>query len=539
MQKKVEIFTLTLLLIFAFYCAISIGISWDFEMEVNRGNERLKYLFFQSSFENYKLAVSRVGEEFYPGFYTTLVSFIAKMFPKEYEFETWQLTNSLFSVLTVFGIYRISRNLFNKKVGKIIFLLYFLNPIFFGHMAMNPKDIIIAFANVWSTYIFIMYLQNQDQKEKCNRYILLAGLTVGLGTGMRLPFTITLIPLFFFVIIDIFFLKKIISPKFSFKKFAVHLLFVLLIAYLVTISFWPHVHKNIFTEPFKLALEATKFPLFGPSWILINGNFFATDQAPSLYIITNFFYKSPEFILLCYVIFIYFIFANRNFFLSQFNFFLNKIFLILFIFLFPTIVFIFLPYKIYDGLRLFLYLIPYFNIIPGLVIYYLIQNFDSLISKILLGTIASLFVYYLYIFVMLTPYQYSYLNLFTGNFSEAHKKFENDYWAISIKELVNKIPVETNLISNNEKVHIAFCGLPHNLVKRELNKIKKLKYEQKNLYANDVDYIMMTNRIVEDTNDNTLANLSTCFERFKGEKLVTVKRNGLVLSTIKKNLMKK
>ena len=90
MQKKVEIFTLTLLLIFVFYCAISIGISWDFEMEVNRGNERLKYLFFQSSFENYKLAVSRVGEEFYPGFYTTLVSFIAKMFPKEYEFETYK-----------------------------------------------------------------------------------------------------------------------------------------------------------------------------------------------------------------------------------------------------------------------------------------------------------------------------------------------------------------------------------------------------------------------------------------------------------------
>ena len=76
-----------------------------------------------------------------------------------------------------------------------------------------------------------------------------------------------------------------------------------------------------------------------------------------------------------------------------------------------------------------------------------------------------------------------------------------------LKNWLIKYLVETNLISNNEKVHIAFCGLPHNLAKRELNKIKKLKYEQKNLYANDVDYIMMTNRIVEDTNDNTLANL--------------------------------
>ena len=194
MQKKVEIFTLALLLIFAFYCALSIGISWDFDPEVNRGNERLKYILFQNSFEDYILASWNIGDEFYPAFYTTLTSFIAHLFPKKYEFEIWQLTNSIFSILTVFGIYRISSNLFNKKVGKIVFLLCFLNPIFFGHMAMNPKDTIIAFANVWSTYIFLRYLQNQNQKEKCNRYILLAGLTVGLGTGMRIPFIITLIP---------------------------------------------------------------------------------------------------------------------------------------------------------------------------------------------------------------------------------------------------------------------------------------------------------------------------------------------------------
>ena len=224
MQKKVEFFTLTLLLIFVFYCALTIGISWDFEMEVNRGNERLKYILFQNSFENYKIAARNIGDQFYPAFYTTLASFIAHMFPKKYEFEIWQLTNSLFSILTVFGIYRISSNLFNKKVGKIVFLLCFLNPIFFGHMAMNPKDTIIAFAHVWSTYIFLRYLKNQNRKDKCNRHILLGGLAIGVGTGMRLPFLITLIPLFFFAIIDILFFKKIISKEFSLKKFIIHLI---------------------------------------------------------------------------------------------------------------------------------------------------------------------------------------------------------------------------------------------------------------------------------------------------------------------------
>ena len=537
MLKKVEISTLTLLFIFVFYCALTIGISWDLEMEIERGNERLKYILFQNSFENYVIATKHIGGQYYPAFYTTFASFVAKLFPKKYEFEIWQLTNSLFSILTVFGIYRISSNLFNKKVGKIVFLLCFLNPIFFGHMAMNPKDTIIAFAHVWSTYIFLRYLKNQNRKDKCNRHILLGGLAIGVGTGMRLPFLITLIPLFFFAIIDILFFKKIISKEFSLKKFIIHLIVILLIAYLVTISFWPHAHKNIITEPFKLVLLLKNLNIpFGLTWGLLNGHFFYTGQPPNLYIIINFFYKSPEFILLCYAIFVYFIIANKKFFLSQFDFFWAKILLILFIFLLPTIFLIFSPYRVYDGLRLFLYLIPYFNIIPGLAIYYLIYNFNSLMPKLLLGVVGSLFAYYLFIFVLLTPYQYTYLNLFIGNFSNAHKKFENDYWAISIKELVKKIPKETNLISNNTEIKITFCGTPDSLVKKELKKLKNLKFEQQGLYAKDFDYVIMTNRILEDREDNILANVTTCFEKFKGENLITVERNGLILSTLRKKL---
>ena len=588
MSKKVELSIIGILFIFAFYCALIIGIPWDEGFEMMRGKERLKYLISLGSFKSYW---NYQSEEFNPGFYSTLAIFITNMFPKKFESDVFHLTNSLFSILTVFGIYRISSILFNKNVGKITFLLCFLNPIFFGHMAMNSKDTIVAFANVWSTYIFLRYLQNQS--KNCNRYILLAGLTIGIGTGVRIPFIITLIPLFFFAIIDIFFLKKITNLNFSFKKFVIHLIPVLFIAYLITISCWPQVHENIFTKPFEIAsnIGNTKTHIFGLPWMLFNGDFISTNQPPNSYIIVNFFYKSPEFILFCYVIFIYFIITNKKFFLSEFKFFLNKILLILFIFLFPTIYLIFLPYKVYDGLRLFLYLIPYFNIIPGLAIYYLIyksnslipkllsgvtaglflyyvfifipyrvydglriflyiipyfsiipaltiyyliNNFNRLMPKLLLGAITSLIIYYLFIFFSFTPYQYTYLNKFVGNLSNAHKKFENDYWATSTKELINKIPNETNFILNKTKIKIAFCGVPHNLGKRELNKLNNLSYEQKNLYAKDVDYIIMTNRAEQDIDNNTLANTKTCFEKFRGEDLVSVKRNGLMLSTIRK-----
>ena len=533
MLKKVEISILVLLFVFAFYCALIIGSSWDEIFEMNIGKERLKYLFSFGSYKDFDFYNSR----FYPGFYNTLAIFVTKMFPLKYEIEVWHLINCFFSILTIFGIYKISSQLFNKKAGKIIFLLCFLNPIFFGHMAMNVKDPLVAFAHVWSTYILLRYLKHQSSENNCYRYVFLVGLTIGLGTGVRLPFVITLIPLYLFALIDILLLKKITNQKFSFRKFIFHSLIVFLITYFITISFWPHVHTNIFTEPFKLFFTGID-ESFGVTSILFNGNIFETNKLPNSYLITNFFYKTPEFILICYLIFIFFIITQKNFFLAKFSFFWNKLLLILFIFLFPIILFTFVPYRVYDGLRLFIYTIPYFTIIPGLTIYYLVTNLNSLINKILSGLIVCLFVYYLAIFISFTPYQYTYLNKFVGNLSNAHNKFENDYWAVSIKELVNQIPNNKDLL-NNKELKLAFCGAADDNVKLYLKKIKNFQFKQVNWLTEDYDYIIMTNRVIEanknegGSDTDNLTGVKTCFDKFKGIDIITVSRNGLILSTLR------
>ena len=67
-------------------------------------------------------------------------------------------------------------------------------------------------------------------------------------------------------------------------------------------------------------------------------------------------------------------------------------------------------------------------------------------------------------------------------------------------------------------------------------KLKNLKFKQQGLYDKDFDYVIMTNRVLEDREDNILANVTTCFEKFKGEDLITVERNGLMLSTLRKKL---
>ena len=71
MLKKVEISTLVILIIFAFYCALTIGSSWDESYEMTLGKERLKYLFSFGSYKNYEFYRY---EEFYPEFYNTLAN---------------------------------------------------------------------------------------------------------------------------------------------------------------------------------------------------------------------------------------------------------------------------------------------------------------------------------------------------------------------------------------------------------------------------------------------------------------------------------
>jgi len=537
MTNKINNIIFYLLIIFSIYCALNIGMSWDTLGNIYQGNERLKYLFSFGSYDYLDYGDQR----FYPGFYTTLSTFIIKIFPKKYEIESLHLINLLFSISTIFGISKISGELFNKKVGKIVFILCFFNPIFFGHMAINQKDMLVAFSNIWSTYLIIKYLKNQHINEKRNRYVLLGSLAIGFGLGIRIAFLSTLIPIILTSIFYVLFYKKMINENFSNKKLILDLSKVFIISYILMISCWPDTHKNIFVLPFKLLFESFD-EVIGIPLGLLNGSLYNTAETPIYYLLINLLYKLPEFILFSYLVFFYLVKKNFIFFKSKFKLFNTKILLLLFIITFPNLLISISPYKIYDGLRLFLYLIPFICIIPGLTIYYLIIDYKNRVSKILLITIFSLFAYNLLIFFSLTPYQYTYLNLLNGNFSKSHKKFENDYWTVTLKDLVNQIPNNKELL-NKKGLKLTFCGVADDNVKFYLKKIKNFKFEQVDWLTEDYEYIVMTNRAFDVRGDgetmyaDNLLNVKTCFDRFKGVDVITVSRNGLLLSTIRKKII--
>jgi len=519
------------LLFYSIYCALTVGKSWDEGTHLKIGKSALDYLF---SFG--KIDSPGFYREHYSPIYWSLKYLFTLIFPLKYQIEANHFINLAFSFSAIIGIGKLSKELFNKEVGKIVFLILFFYPAFFGHMAFNSKDMLLAFCNVWIFYLIIRYFRKQNIEEKRTSYIISLGVLSALATGLEFVFFGTLIPVFIFAIIEIFFVKKIINKNFSNQKLYLDFLKIFLIFYFLLVLFWIDVHPNIFTLPFTFFLEhvslVTGDLMRGVPFNLLNGTYYLSWQVPKLHFLINFIYKSPEYLLACYIVFFLIIIKSNVFFKEKFEFFTYKLILITSLMLIPIVIGYVSPLIIYDGMRHFLWSIPYFCIIPGLTIYFLIKNFSSLKSKLSLIPLLILIAYFLFSFFSVTPYQYTYLNLFNGNIESRYQKFENDYWGVSIKELVKNIK-----FNKNKPINIAVCGAHPRVFKHLIKKGYTNLIPTKPQLA---DYIIMTNRTslvsgnltIESTNESV--KLMNCFDKFKGEDIFSVKRNGLSLSIFRK-----
>jgi hypothetical protein len=297
------------------------------------------------------------------------------------------------------------------------------------------------------------------------------------------------------------------------------------------VVFWIDTHPNIFVLPFKFFLEWAAIgeaSFRGYPYILVNGDYFIYKEIPKSYLFINFIYKSPEYFLLTYIIFLTIFLKSRNFFKKKFFLFNYKLTLITSMIIFPFVLLYFTPFSIYDGLRHVLWAIPYICIIPGLTIYYLVENINSIKVKLTLSLLSLFIIYFLFNFFLITPYQYTYLNILNGKIENRYKKFENDYWGSSIKELVNKVD-----LNKKSPISFATCGINQGVAKYYLKKRGYSNFRFGN--SKDSSYIIMTNRATfDDKNIYESENLTNCFDKFKGEDLFKVTKNGLLLSVIRK-----
>ena len=520
-KNKFIFYLILILVVYGVYCAVTIGKNWDSFFFINIGKERLSYLlsFGQRALDEHYVA------KMYPGIYNTLSAFFLSIFPNNFELEGYHLLNFTTSFFAAVGLYKLTKKIFNNECAILAFFIFFLNPIFFGHMAINDRDTVVIFSNIWITYYIFKYLDFNFNKNK--KYVYYIAVLLAIGLGVRFAFAVTLLPILLYCLYIIYKKKDLVK----FKFIILDALKILLISIFFIILFWTSTHKNLITEPINLIMLSLNYG-WGYPFTFFNGEIYEGQKIPLTYIIINLFYKTPEYIIFLILIFIIFFKKINSFNSQKINSFLIKTTFVILNIILPTFLLMLNPFAIYDGFRLFLFILPYVSIIAAISTFYLYENIKIKINKALIVITTALGFYYLFFFLSITPYHYTYVNLLSGKYSNANSRFENDYWGTSLKELVSKIKKNQSILSKN-KIKLNVCGVSASTVKYYLkkNNLKNFKIVREN---ENPEFVILTNRVPLSYNSKKDSKTHTCFSKFQGKNIISVKRNGLYLSAMKK-----
>ena len=524
-----------ILLTFALYCSLINGLSMDENFHHISGQVRYIYLKNLGDFDKYKKIYAL---DYYPGFNDTinyvLYKIISAVIGSKFLVEIKHFINYVFSSFGILGLYFVNKKIFNKDIAIISCALALFNPFFFGNIGINPKDPIIFFAFIWSIYFLLQYLDNIQDKRFS--YLFYLSFFLGLGTSIRLSFVSILIPIFFSSLIYIWIKTK------DFKKVILDFILLSTIAFVITISCWPHFldgNYNIIFETLGKSSNWNIDKLFG----ILNGEFYEIQNTPKDYFLTIFIHRMPIYINILFLFGIYLSISKNGFFKNNTNSnFINFFCHLMALILFPIFLLIIVGANLYDNFRLVLFILPLISTVCAIGLYYIIFNFPvfKISTKIINLSVLLFFIIFLFRFLLLTPYQQSYVNYLNSPiYSDAKDKFEYDYMATSYKELLKKIKKKYGY-KNTKNLKIGMCNgttLTHGyywpLILGNNNTYK---------YPHIADYIVMTNRsldqhlhylIIDNVNyiDERKIN---CTKKYSGKDLIVVERMGLVLSTFRK-----
>ena len=346
------------------------------------------------------------------------------------------------------------------------------------------------------------------------------------------------------------------------KRLSLHIPLAFFITLFFVILCWPHIiveiDKGNVLDIISLVIKNTLSLSGGPKIGLINGEFYEIHNTPKSYFLNIFFYRLPfyfSFLLLASYLLFFLKKININDEIKNFN---INFFLINLIAFFPILVTVILSVNIHDNVRLFLFIIPFFSMIAALSLNYFIETFKNSIKiKVSLLVTLILFSLSFYRFILLTPYQYTYVNFSYPTYSKSVDKFEQDYWGATYKELINNLKNQYS-VEEVRKFKFADCYGGQETLLYYLKKhfgIKKLyDINERPLQAT---HIALTNRTFPDVVNNPstkdivnqkgeflLSDLekvlrspnvkTTCFKAYSGKDEVVVSRNGAKLSTIRK-----
>ena len=359
---------------------------------------------------------------------------------EEIEYYLRHIFLNIYLIFTLVFLYYIYSKISGKEKAFQFILILTLIPSFSGQALFNLKDVPFMMQTIIGVLYALMILKNFNQVTTKSELIL--GILFGLLLLVRLNGIVFIFTTAFFSIFLIDFKEyKIVK----FLSFWVKVFFVSIFTlFLGTPSLWQK-PKLWFTESIE-----TQFNIYWDSYVLTNGSFsFAMDIDP-FYLIKWFYFKLPIIFHLAVIIFFYLLIKNKIYKYYQKNLPLSfSVYIILLV----TFGFIVSTPVAYDGIRQYLFLLPFFAI-------FLVETLNLLkIKNLKIGVVfGGVFLYLIFTQFGLGQYKYVYFNEFVNEdeitidceIVGGCGDWQTDYWGFSGKSLIENF----NSMQINQELYL-------------------------------------------------------------------------------------
>jgi len=488
-----SIFTVVTLLTFRDY-----GYSWD-EAWQNRWYGQSVFRFFSTLGRDLG-SVKEYNFHLYGGTFDVLAEWLVALSPLEPR-NTRHLANLLTGLLCLWGTWKTARLVGGAAAGFWSALFLAVTPPFYGHLFINAKDIPFAAGYIWSLYLLLRIaprLPNPPLKER-----LLLGLVLGLTLGVRIGGLLILCYYLLLGLLDLYVAYRRTESRTQLYSrvltFAKASLPVLGISYFLMLAFWPAAILRPLSQPLA-AFKATNHFIWGQT-VLWNGQQISSANLPWNYLPVLLAVELPEVLVVLLIVTIpWALYRTVRAVKSGAESIALGLGLLLLAALFPPFWAIVSKAVLYDNMRHFTFVLPPLLCLAGIAF----ASFPEFIAtrlgraKWLPATLLVLALGYAAgEMATLHPYEYTYLNNFSGGIPAGGKKFETDYWVTSYREAAAIVEAHARKVAeingvpfSQAKFRVALVASPHS--------VEEILPEQFQLYEFDyvksADYLVATTR---------------------------------------------
>lgn len=444
------------------------GLGWD-DFTHSQMGEKLLALY-ASGFRD-REALSFVNLYMYGGGFDIVAALLAKVLPFSL-FETRRLVGAAVGIAGLAITWRLGRRLAGPLAGFIALLLLATCPIFYGHMFINAKD--APFAVAMTLLLLSLLRLVQEYPHPTPASVLLFGAGLGFTIGTRIMGVLA--GLHALAAFGLLWLNDARSEGLGtavarLVRFLLAIIPGLGFAYLLMGLLWPW----SVVSPLNPLRAVQYFSVFfeKPWREVFAGQLIRVPDMPASYLPTLLAAKLPEIMLVLGVGGIT-LALFRTFRPSEPPKSRASYLLVWAAAVAPVILTVLTRPAMYNGFRHFLFLLPPFAVLGGVLGARLLEIAAQYSRPVHLATVAVLalgLISPVAAMVAIHPYEYTHFNRLEGGVRGAENRYMLDYWGLSFKQAAQQLRARlterAETPGNGRRWKIAVCG-PHSPAAVEL-----------------------------------------------------------------------